>query len=250
MAAETKQQFLEELHADLTRKYRTHASTVERIWRSFDQNQRARCMKAGAADGAVLRHSRDPSLGSVCKIIPDWNLRDITDPNSDLLLEMLKHRATTSLVEQYKNGPNGGPGDHGVIMEMMLTRNLRRVEAFPNCYTVFHSDERYGDSLRILKDHAEVLVGLSPIINAGLCVPQSAGELILDRQVTLIQVLNIIIEDILELGSETRARKTTSAGLPDKELAQLSIQPRPTPLALPDLVASAADRKASLDEYL
>ena len=82
---------VKDLHSDLSRKYRTHGATIEDIWRSFDKNQRVRCLRAGAADGVVLKHPLDTSLGNAYKIIPEWNLRDITEPESDFLLHLLKH---------------------------------------------------------------------------------------------------------------------------------------------------------------
>lgn len=210
-------------------------------------------MRAGAARGEVLKHSRDVSMGNVYKIIPEWNLRDVTKPDSDFLLDMLKHRATKSLFEQYMEGPNGGPGDHAVILESINTRGLRHVESFRHCYTFFLDEDQYGNSVKILKDHAETLAAFAVPIQHGLCVPQSTGELILERQITLIQSLNIIIEDILDLGSKTRDRKAPPKKSDKASLAafaKLTIQPRPAKLALPDLVASAREQQASLDEYL
>jgi len=51
-------------------------------------------MKAGATDGTILKYPIDRSLGNVYKFLPKWNLRDITDPNSNSLLDILRHRAT------------------------------------------------------------------------------------------------------------------------------------------------------------
>lgn len=90
---------LKELHGDLARKHKMHRAAIENIWRSFDRNQRVRCMKAGAADGIVLQHSLDRSMGNVYKIMPEFNLRDITEPGSNSLLDLLKHRATKTLFE-------------------------------------------------------------------------------------------------------------------------------------------------------
>ena len=56
-------------------------------------------MKAGAAEGVVLEHSKDEIMGNVYKILPELNIRDITEPGSDYLLDLLKHRATKSLSE-------------------------------------------------------------------------------------------------------------------------------------------------------
>ncbi|GAB1309966.1 hypothetical protein MFIFM68171_00176 [Madurella fahalii] len=253
MEAPQKQVLLKELHADLARKYKTHAAAIEKIWRSFDQSRRAQCMRAGAARGEVLRHSMDPSMGNVCKIIPEWNLRDVTNPKSDFFLDMLKHRATTSVFEQYMNGPNGGPGDHNIILEMIHTRGLRHVEPFRHCYTFFLDEDHYGNSVKILKDHAETLASFAVPINRGFCVPQSTGELILERQITLIQCLNIIVKDILDLGSKSRDRKalpkkSDKAGL--AAFSKLTIQSPLAKLALADLLATAREQQASLDEYL
>jgi pyrimidine operon attenuation protein/uracil phosphoribosyltransferase len=53
----------------------------------------------------------------------------------------------------------------------------------------------------------EVPAPLLPAIRAGLCVPQSRGELILQRQLYLTQCLVILIDDILDEGSRARASK-------------------------------------------
>jgi len=246
---------LKDLHGDLSRKYKIHGAKIETIWRSFDRHKRAKCFTAGAADGVVLQHSQDTSMGAVYKFVPELNLRDITEPGSDFLLDLLRHRSTTSLVEQYRSGPAGGLGDHAFILEMMRTRNLRHAEAFPNCYTLFTELEYYGSSIKIVKERAGVLAALQPAIRAGLCVPQSTGELILNRQLTLLQTLNIIIEDILDEGSESRARgerptKSSQPATTAAAFSKLAIKPPPQKLALPDLITSASDQESSTKEYL
>jgi hypothetical protein len=242
---------LKELHSDLALKYKTHASKIETIWRSFSEGQRAKCLKAGAADGAVLKHSLDTSLGNVYKIVPELNLKDIsTEP--EFLLGHLKHRATTSLFQQYCDGALGSPGDRNFILEMMAKKNLRHVDSFKNSYTFF-MDERYGDSFKVLSNHQETLAAFEPAMRAGLCIPQSTGELILQRQLVLLQSLNILIEDILELGSQTRSknqRSKKSEQAADAALSKLTIQERPKKLSLPDLISSAQDQKDSLEEFL
>jgi hypothetical protein len=244
---------LKELHGDLARKYKMHAAAIENMWRSFNRNQRVRCMKAGAADGVVLEHSLDRSMGNVYKLIPEFNLRDITEPGSDSLLSLLKHRATKTLFEQYCDGVNGGPGDHAFIDEMIRRKGLRHVEPFKDCYTAFMDDEKYGESYKILSDHDETLASLTPAIRARVFIPQSTGELILQRQMTLLQSLNIIIDDILDEGSQSRNQEKPPKK-PDKaasaSLSKLTIQAPPANLSLPDLVACARDQKAILEEYL
>lgn len=43
-------------------------------------------------------------------LVPDYNLQDVTGPG-DYVLEMMEHRATKPLGEQFMCGFNGRPGD-------------------------------------------------------------------------------------------------------------------------------------------
>ncbi|SPQ21220.1 5b7f65ae-40fc-4728-b3dd-41f0ada71f7a [Thermothielavioides terrestris] len=198
---------LKQLHADLVRKYKKHEAAIETLWRSFDATQRAACLKAGAAGGVVLRHSTDETLGDVCKFIPECNLRDIAESGPDFLLDLIKYRATTSLFQQYCGSQGGHPGDHAVIAEMERTRGLRHAQRFDKCFSLFLDENQYGESYRICGAVNEVAAPLLPAIRAGLCIPQSRGELILQRQLYLTQCLVILIDDILDEGSRTRVSK-------------------------------------------
>jgi hypothetical protein len=253
MADPSNGDVVKDLHRDLMGKYNKHAATVEQYWRSFDQNQRTQCIKAGAAEGVVLKHPLDRSMGNVYKIIPEINLRDISNPESDFLLDLLKHRATNTLLDQYMTGLNGGPGDHAFIKQMMDTRNLRLTNPDKNGFTLFLDEDQYGQSMTIMREASQVLAGLATAIRADRCVPQELGELVLQRQLYMLQTLNIVIEDILDIGSRTRDRKKPSKKS-DKAttaaLSKLSIQEPAKSLSLPDLINSAADQKATLEEYL
>jgi hypothetical protein len=253
MDAATDHEAVKELHGDLSRKYRLHGTKIEQIWRSLSKEQRSKAMKAGAAEGFVLKHPLDPSMGNVSKFMPEWNLRDVTAPGSDFFLELLRHRATKSLGEQYMSGFSDRPGDYGHITEMMQTRNLRHTDSFQNCYTFFIDGDTYGQSFKIIKDHDATLAGFQPAIRAGVCIPQSTGELVLLRQLYLLQCLNIMIDDILDVGSTTRSQKVLpkkSADAATAALAKISIQAPPMKLDLPDLIASAADQRSSLEDTL
>lgn len=249
-----KKDVVKELHRDLSRKYRVHGPKIVQIWRSLSQGQRSKVMKAGQEEGGVLKHSSDASLGDVHKLIPEWNLRDITAPQSDFFLDILQHRATKSLPEQYISGFNDRPGDHAFITEMVRTRGLKYIEPFPNCFSLFLDDNTYGESFRMLREKEETLQDLLPVIRAGACISQSTGELILTRQISLLQTLNIMIEDILDEGSTTRSRKALpkkSADVASVALSKLTtIQPKPPKVDLSDLHNSALDQKSLLDDSL
>ncbi|KAJ6190404.1 hypothetical protein N7519_000425 [Penicillium mononematosum] len=206
---------LKELHGDLVRKYRKHAAVVETIWQSFSPNERGECFKAGAADGAVLQHPLDQSLG-------------------------------------YCGGLNGSPGDHAMIEESVRTRGLKHINSFKNCYTMFQGD-MYATSFQLMAK--EALAVFEPAIRARVCVPQSVGEFIIQRQIATLQTLNILIDDILDQGSQSRDRKappkkkTTDDGAASA-LSKLSIQTPRKKRTLSDLVASARDHQDTLEEYL
>ncbi|KAF5857574.1 hypothetical protein ETB97_005641 [Aspergillus alliaceus] len=136
------------LQRDLARKYELHGPKIEKIWRSLGKCRREKVMRAGAARGEVLTSPIDRSIGDVYKCIPDWNLRDITNPNSGDLLNHLKHRATKSLCDQYVEGPNGDPGDTEVIHRSIQFLGLQHVDPFRDSLTNFATEDRYGWSFK------------------------------------------------------------------------------------------------------
>ncbi|KAH8844176.1 hypothetical protein MCOR27_004032 [Pyricularia oryzae] len=248
-------QLAKELQADLARKYRRHSTRIDGIWRSFDQRQRVRCFKSSFATGGYLKHALDRSVGDSYLIAPEMNLRDVAESDPDYLLGILKHRATSSVYDQFFGGPDGSPGDQWVIGNNMRTRNLQHSQrqAFKNCYSVFWDEDKYGWAMKVDPSHKEeVLAGLKKAIQAGLLLSQEYGELILIRQITILQVLHTLVEDILNQGSKTRGRKQ----LPDKQVrgaadtfSKLTISPPPAKLSLEDLVASARSQKDVFREY-
>jgi hypothetical protein len=249
-----KEELVQELYRDLARKYQIHRPKVEEIWSSLNASQRARTFKAGAAEGRVLKNPTDRSMGNVYKVIPEINLRDIAESGSDYLLHLLRHRATKSLIEQYGEGINGAPGDHQFIVNSMRDNNLRHANQFKYCFTTFFDEDNYGKSYKTpdASKFAQVMAGLSTAVDAGLCVPQSTGELILERQLYTLQTLNILIDDILDSSSTRNTKK-----LPKKSeeaaraaLSNLTIVAKPDKLSLQDLEANALDQKSSLNEHL
>ncbi len=137
----------------------------------------------------------------------------------------------------------------------MRVNNLRHVNSFKYRFTIFMDDENYGQSYRAPNstEYDKTMSDLSPAVNAGLCIPQSAGELILERQLHILQTLNIMIEDILEGGSTSRDIKERPKKPEEavrSALTKLSIASEPDKLSLEDLLTSALDQKASLDNYL
>ncbi|KAF4959532.1 hypothetical protein FGADI_1599 [Fusarium gaditjirri] len=243
-------EMIRELHSDLQRKWKAHGPKVEAAWRSFNKAQRAECMKAGSADGVVLKHSSDVSLGNVYKFIPEWNLADITEPNSDFLLDILKHRATKTLFEQYAEGVSGTLGDRHLIEKMVREKNLRHADPFKHSYTYFY-DEKYGESFTVQPKHLEeVMKGLRIAVDHGVLIPQSLGELVLQRQNNILQLLNVMIEDILDQGSQTRTRGGSKKQFKNAPLSESASKQATIKLTPQEVAAIASDQKSSLEEYL
>ena len=246
---------LKQLHLSLQRKYKLHAAKIREIWPTFDRAQRAKAVKAGSGSGQLLKHSKDPSLGNVYKVIPEWNLQDLTEPGSNCLLDLLEHRATKSLHDQYLTGPTGGTGDAQVIFDSIRTRNLRHTESFRYSFTLFISEEQYGQSLAA-KDAAtyrSAMASLSTSVDAGQCVPRSTGEFILIRQTYFMSLLDQVINDILDLGSTTRDRKKRpekDAKAAQNALAKLSIDQKPETASVGDLLAASRDYRSYFDDGL
>ncbi|KAI1042273.1 hypothetical protein LB505_002998 [Fusarium chuoi] len=243
-------EMIRELHGDLQRKWKAHGPKVETAWRSFNKAQRAKCMRAGSADGLVLKHSSDVSLGNVYKFIPEWNLEDITAPDSDFLLDILKHRSTKTLFEQYAEGVSGTLGDRHLIEKMVREKNLRHVDPFKHSYTYFY-DEKYGESFTVQPKHLEeVMKSLHIAVDHGVLIPRSLGELVLQRQITILQLLNVMIEDILDQGSQTRARGGKKKQSKNAPLSESASKQATVKLTTREVLAIASDQKSSLEEYL
>jgi hypothetical protein len=134
------------LHHDLARKFERHGPRVKQMWRSLGQEERENVLRDGSVDRSVLKDPHDTSLCRVCRLIPEWNLRDLTPPSSDILLDILKYRATTPLMEQYINGVDGAPGDHEHIHHSVQRNGFRLSDTstYKDCYTLFVEEEQYG----------------------------------------------------------------------------------------------------------
>ncbi|KAF9870188.1 ipa protein [Colletotrichum karsti] len=192
---------LQEEHAKLRTKFDRYGEQIEDLWSKFDQETRKRMVIASAEEGDyVLAHSEDNSRDPLQKIIPEWNLRDITQPGSEYLTDMMYERSQADLIDQYKHIMDG-LGDKGFIEKMMEEQNLRIPGRWEDKYIAFIDNEQYGTAMQ-LKD-------TSPIqwaINFGNLVGQETGELVLFRQLHLMYKLNDIADAILAEG-RVRASK-------------------------------------------
>lgn len=239
---------VQELHGDLARKFRTVSTKVDSIWRRFTPDQRGQAMKESTGDGVVLKHSNDRTLGDLCDYIPEYNLRDmIAEPEH--FLNIFKFRALTRLSNQLYEGANGNPGDR----ELMERTGLRFALASKEETTCFIEGEEYGNSFISRVPVDQLFPGTHQMSVNAIMIPRAIGELVLLRQQLLLQFLNHIIEEILDLGSETRNKKApekTINGALVSAASNLRIEPKPLRSSLSEVLAQAVEIKATLEDNL
>ena len=243
---------LKELHSDLARKYRIHASAIIDIWRSSDASDRAKWLKQGNANGVLPKDSMDQCSGNLGTMVPELNLQDMAESGPEFFLEILKHRATTSLFQQYCSGPDGKQGDYDVIAGL-IALGLRAPDPCQNCFTLFMDSPNYGITCTISTDEDRAVI--EPGILTKVCVLRWIGDFVMERQHSLLQFLNIVVVDILDLGSKTRSHEPQEKKKKFKDdgpaaLSRLTIRSPKTKVTTSDLVNSARDQREMAQEYL
>lgn len=238
---------VQELHRDLARKHRNVGSKVGTIWRDFTPKQREKAMRESVGDGEVLKYSRDRSLGVLCDYIPEYNLRD-TASNPDHFLNIWKFRAEEDLATQLYEGPAGLSGDR----EMIEKTGNRHAQASDQARMVFLEGEHYGRSFEPGPNAAGEMFPNNPPAQ-WLIIPSSIGELIFARQQMLFQFLNHIIEEILDLDAEIKAKKKVEKNVNSalvSAVSNLDIQTKPDKSSLPEVCTQAMESRVALEDYL
>ncbi|KJX94815.1 hypothetical protein TI39_contig4158g00001 [Zymoseptoria brevis] len=239
-----------ELHQDLCRKYRNVGGKVQDIWRNFTPKQREKAMREAVGDGKVLKHSRDPSLDGLNQILPDWNLRNITS-SPEFFLDRLKFRVETELRVQLSDGVNDGPGDREIIRPAAANTDLAR----PGQFVDFHLlDKTYGRLMQANGAEGVRTIEGTLAYRWGLVVPANEGLLIKARQTNTFIFYNHLIEEILELESESKPKTTSSAKREAKDpanaMAKLALDPKPLKASIPEVIAQAIEQKVASEVYL
>ena len=163
-------------------------------------------------------------------------------------LNIFKFRASTPLYDQLYEGASEGLADRELIENGGL-----RADAHPEEKTIFLEGEHYGTMLMPGPASGGTFPGLPFESAKFIIIPRVIGELILVRQQYLFSFLNHIVEDILELGSETRNKNA-----PEKHgnealitaVSNLRTQPKSLKSSLPEVRAQALESKAALEDHL
>jgi len=239
---------VQELYHDLGRKHRNVGIKVEAIWRDFTPQQRAKAMKGSTGDGKVLNNSRDRRLGVLYKYIPEYNLQDMTS-KPEHFLNIFKFRASTPLYHQLYESASEGLADR----ELIEKHGIRHRGVSSEEKTMFLEGEHYGKSFMPGPASGGSFPGLPFEQAKFIIIPRAIGELILIRQQYLFQFLNHLVEEILDLGSETRNKTAPEKHVNEAlitAVSNLKIQPQPMNSSLPEVRNQASDSKAALEDYL
>ncbi|KAI0439654.1 hypothetical protein F4803DRAFT_568229 [Xylaria telfairii] len=230
MDSEWLPNLVSDLHRELARKYHAHGPKLKQLWQGMGQAQREKLVKTRPHLWGDLQVSQQVPKEQIDKFTPEWNLKDLAAAGSDFLLRVLEHRATKSLEEQCQSGFDDCLGDLGTINEILLKNHLQPHNYFPSSLIIRLSGDGYGRTFEAPVDREDMLAGAKPKIEAGCCVPQSIGEIVLMRQVYLLQCLTSIVDGLLS-GAETTAPSNTLI--------------KPSTFTLNHLLNMARGRKAS-----
>lgn len=238
-----------ELQRDLQRKYRNVGGKIETIWRTFHPKQREKAMRETVGDGKVLRNSRDPGLGGLKQFLPDWNLEDITS-TPDFFLDRLKFRVEKDLHFQHFEGVNGEQGDREIVRDAAQIIDAGRDGEYASFVKL---DKDYGrwlkpngaEGRRAVEDFAA---------RWGLFVPDNEATLLIARQQTTFIYYNHLIEEILELDSDSKAQKAPPVKRatkgPANAMAKLTLEPKPLKVSIAEVISQAVEQKVASEDYL
>ncbi|KAK2738934.1 ipa protein [Colletotrichum kahawae] len=180
---------VQEEHETLRKKWDMHEGRLQKHWDSLNQDQRRECILKLADGQNIPRHPEASTHGGVLSsLVPEWNLRDLSDPEEDCLLDMMANRAIPDLIDQYKLN------DKTFIERRMETHELRVNQSFRDAYIMFIDSDQYGQAVQIPRSK---MAEIEWAFRFGNMLPKGIGEMILCRQLFLLQRLNDFANIIL-----------------------------------------------------
>ncbi|KAK1143578.1 hypothetical protein N8T08_006188 [Aspergillus melleus] len=240
---------IQELHRDLSRKWKLYEKEIRETWRQCDKLEREGVLIGKRAGGLVLDSYDDESRGEIGFLIPEWNLQDLAEPDSDLLLDLIKHRATNWLSDQYLMGPNGELGDEKHILETIDCGDTPYEELENENFRCFASEYHYGEQVHIPEHQRHGPNGK----DLPRCTqPEIIGNYILARQMHFLQMMNLAIWEILALHwkhEKAGVFREKPQGPGTLTLICLCIREKNPKFSLSKLRDMASDNKKSLDDW-
>lgn len=153
-------------------------------------------------------------------------------------------------------GVYDGPGEAEIIKTSMRETGLRYFKQLPYSLTFFIPGDEYEKSFRATDPamYRQVISDFQLFVDSRHCVPQTTGELILSRQLYLLQALDVFAQDVIWAGKTVEDKPKGSSKKSEKAaheaLSALSLDQKPEKLSLEDLAARAFDQKCAFEDHL
>ncbi|KAK5733716.1 hypothetical protein LTS12_026871 [Elasticomyces elasticus] len=180
-------------------------------------------MRETVGDGKVLKNSQDPGVG------------------------MLRE---TDLHKQQLEGVNGGPSDREIIRAAARRQAPDRVSKW-----AFFTDlgKDYGQWIEPNgaegRRSTEEMAASFPLV----VVPEHEAMCLITRQTATLVYYNDLIEEILDLGTESRARNIVGRKATKDTvgaMAKLTVVPKPVKISISDVIAQADEQRVASEDYL
>ncbi|TPX18665.1 uncharacterized protein E0L32_002522 [Thyridium curvatum] len=212
------------LQKDLARRLRLHWPAIEKYWGSLTPRKQKECFDSllpGLKTG--LKNCRGRTLGGVLRYCSFAAEVSALKESPRRLLDILQHRASTTLLDQYLEGPNGNPGDREFAIQFVLKapqmgihlQDCFQKEYKGDTYTFFFDDENFGETRERMQGTDDLEPELQPLLDRGECVSEPFGYLVFERQRSVLRFLLAIVEDILlEAGEQSRCTTVSKTPYP------------------------------------
>ncbi|KAK5757473.1 hypothetical protein LTS12_012431 [Elasticomyces elasticus] len=166
----------------------------------------------------------------------------------------VQFRVETDLHHQQFNGVNGGPGDREVIRTAVERRQRRMADGKDHWAVFLDLGKDYGRWMKPnVAEGMTAAEGMAARYPLGM-MPAYEAMPFLNRQTTTYIFYNHLIEEILELGSDSRAKSARPGKKSTREtadaMAKLTIAPEPLKASISEVIAQAHEQKMASEDYL
>ncbi|KAK4914046.1 hypothetical protein LTR49_017662 [Elasticomyces elasticus] len=180
--------------------------------------------------------------------------RRFTLKQRETAMHRLKFRVETDLHHQQFNGVNGGPGDREVIRTAVERRQRRMADGKDHWAVFLDLGKDYGRWMKPnVAEGMTAAEGMAARYPLGM-MPAYEAMPFLNRQTTTYIFYNHLIEEILELGSDSRAKSARPGKKSTREtadaMAKLTIAPEPLKASISEVIAQAHEQKMASEDYL
>ncbi|KAL2884323.1 hypothetical protein SGCOL_000264 [Colletotrichum sp. CLE4] len=170
----------------LVRLYELHGETLLTYWKGLDRTGREFVLRNSSVC-RILSNITSPGTEFAHFLGPEWNHGSITNPDDNFFADILKHRATSSLTEQYNNGVNGVQGDCDFTCERFADHFAPCLVQYDGDIMCFADCEEYPRTVNIVV-YYQAMADIKT--DHTLWVPEPVGELIVARQMFWVETLH------------------------------------------------------------